>query len=291
MNEITAHELSSMSLLRVTGADRLEFLHAQLTRDLHKLPVGQAGLAAWCNPKGRVIATFCVVRGVDSIDLLVAGDLKDVVLRRLRMFVLRAQVEISDCADTSVLGITGAHPDLALADKLRLPENDWQVEVDHATCVRLPGTTPRMLAYAAKTILQPLTEPFSTASQDHWTLLNIEARLPWVTQATTERFLPQMLDLDLDGGLDFNKGCYPGQEIIARLHYRGEVKQRLRYGICEQPLSPGDALYAPGGSRVGDVVNAARHADGHFHCLAVTNLGAERMHLGNTDGPIVEVMP
>ncbi len=286
--------LSSYSLLRLTGADRIDFLHSQLTCDLHKLEIGQASLAAWCNPKGRVIVTFIVNRAEDYIDLLVAADMKDAVVKRLRMFVLRAQVEISDCEASAIIGLAGDPLLACAAEPATLPAADWQTgKQDSTDWLRLPGPLPRLLVYADGTVMQTLWQKLAEhgrpAAESHWTLLNIEARLPWITHSVSEQFLPQMLNLDQNGGLDFNKGCYPGQEVIARLHYRGEVKQRLRYGITQADLAAGEALYTAAGERAGNIVNCAPHPDGNNRCLSVTATGAGQLHAGSNDGPVVDL--
>ncbi len=287
MSENRVYELSSLRLLRLTGADRQAFLHGQLTRDMNRLGPGQAGLAAWCNPKGRVIATFVVVCADDHIDLLVAADLKDAVIKRLRMFVLRAQVDIEDGETAAFMGLAGTQALAATA----LPDDDWSVRTDGpCTCVRLPGA--RALIYGDMQDLQAMRpEDVTVGGDEDWTLLNIEARQPWIDAAVSEQFLPQMLNLDLGGGLDFNKGCYPGQEVVARLHYRGEVKQRLHHGSSDAVLTAGDALYGAGGERAGHVVNAAADGGGGHRCLAVTNIDSGRLHAGCSDGPVVDIMP
>ncbi|MCS3902420.1 folate-binding protein YgfZ [Methylohalomonas lacus] len=287
MSENRVYELSSLRLLRLTGADRQAFLHGQLTRDMNRLDPGQAGLAAWCNPKGRVIATFVVVCADDHIDLLVAADLKDAVIKRLRMFVLRAQVDIEDVEAAAFMGLAGTQALAAAA----LSDADWSVRLDDArTCIRLPGD--RTLVYGDAQDLHALRpEDAAVARDDDWTLRNIETRQPWIDAAVSEQFLPQMLNLDLNGGLDFNKGCYPGQEVVARLHYRGEVKQRLHHGSSDTALTAGEALYSATGERAGHVVNAAANGDGGYRCLAVTNIDSGRLHIGGNDGPAVDIMP
>lgn len=288
--------IPSLRLLRLTGDDRLMFLHSQLTRDLTKLAVGQAGLSAWCNPKGRVIATLFVCRAEDYIDLLVAADLKDAVLKRLRMYVLRAKVEIRDCETATVMELTGDELLTGVTEQTTLPVADWQfTEHGRVTYLRLPGSIPRQLVYGDSDAVQALSSEFAehaqTVSENYWTLLNIESRLPWIDSKVTEQFLPQMLNLDQSGGLDFNKGCYPGQEVIARLHYRGEVKQRLQYGITGAATEPGAALYTDNGERAGALVNCAEHPDGNSRCLAVAATGTTRLHVNASDGPIVDFMP
>lgn len=285
--------LPSFSLLRLTGADRIDFLHSQLTCNLHKLENGQASLAAWCNPKGRVIVTFIITRAEDSIDLLVAADMKDAVVKRLRMFILRAQVEIVDCESSAIMGLAGDRLLARAAELTPPPAEDWRTgNHENTNWLRLPGPLPRLLVYGDEVVTQTLWQMLAghgrIAPESHWALLNIEARLPWIEHSVSEQFLPQMLNLDQSGGLDFNKGCYPGQEIIARLHYRGEVKQRLQYGVTPAEVTAGEVLYTAAGERAGNIVNCAPHPDGNNRCLSVAATAASRLHVGNGDGPVVD---
>lgn len=286
--------LTSLGRIRIGGEDRVEFLHSQLTRDLHRLVTGQATLTAWCNPKGRVIATFLLVRHENHIDLLVASELKETVVRRLRMFVLRARVAVEEPADDACMGISGKNSAAVLAENFSgLHQEDWQCSpAEDMTAIRLPGPVPRYLVYGRHEALQMLWQQSlgtcKPVTEAHWTLLNIEAGLPWIDQAVSEQFLPQMLNLDRIGGLDFNKGCYPGQEVIARLHYRGEVKQRLQRGLSVHTEAlPGTSLYNATGERSGHIVNVAQGPDGQLYALAVTVPDVERLHIGDSQGAIM----
>lgn len=287
--------LPSLSVIRVTGEDRLDFLHSQLTRDLHQLDNDQASMTAWCNPKGRVITTLLLCRRDNHIDLVLASDLKDAVLKKLRMFVLRARVELEDCESLAFLGLGGAAAESLLGDSMgSVPNAEWGLgEMDDLTVVAVPGPAARFLIYGDQAAVDSLAQQAASScppvDASWWTLLNIETGLPWIDQAVSEQFLPQMLNLDQTGGLDFNKGCYPGQEVIARLHYRGEVKQRLRYGTSSATeLTPGAALYNNSGERAGHIVNSVADNDQGSRCLAVISTAATTLHVGNADGAAVE---
>lgn len=289
------YALTSLSLIRIQGEDRLGFLHSQLTRDLHKLGNDQATLTAWCNPKGRVIATLILCRYRDHIDLLVASNLKDYIIKRLRMFVLRAQVTVEELSDSACIGISGeATGDLVEQEFPELHRQSWQCSHgEDMTAICLPGPVPRYLVYGPSQTLQKLWQQFGNrltpTNESQWTLLNIEAGLPWIDHSVSEQFLPQMLNLEQIGGLDFNKGCYPGQEVIARLHYRGEVKQRLQRGLSPaNSVEAGTALYNQQGERSGHIVNVAAGKDGQLHALAVATLGSEQLQIGDSNGPTME---
>ena len=295
INDNCVCRLPGLGLIRVTGADRVDFLHSQFTRDLHKLEFGEAGITAWCNPKGRVIATLLLCLYRDHIDLILAADLKATVLKRLQMFVLRSKVELEDGSDQICMGISGEAAEALLTEQLKSLESaEWSISHnDTLSAVRIPGPAARFLVYGQEDAVEPLWQASAATckpvSETQWTLLNIETGLPWIDQAVSEMFLPQMLNLDQTGGLDFNKGCYPGQEVIARLHYRGEVKQRLRYGLTDtSSITPGDALYNNSGERAGTVVNATPAGDGRSRCLAVASTGASSLYLSDNNGPAVE---
>ena len=194
--------------LRVTGADAAGFLHGQFTTDVTGLVHGGTGLSAWCDPKGRVFATFILARLEEAFWLLLPQALKDIFLKRLKMYVLRADVNIVD------------------ADTETLPE--------------LPAYVPAM-------------------DGCDWETACIRQGIPWISPATSGRFLPQELNLDRLDALSYTKGCYPGQEIIARLRYRGQVKRSLCHAVTDNStlLAPGAGL-APRGEEknIGAVVNS-----------------------------------
>ena len=197
--------------IKIEGADAAGFLHGQFTTDVTGLASGRAGLSAWCDPKGRVIATFILARLDEAFWLLLPEILKDTFLKRLKMYVLRANVNIVD-ANTET------------------------------------GNIPELPAY------------ISAIDGCDWQTTFIRQGIPWLSPTTSGRFLPQELNLDHLDALSYTKGCYPGQEIIARLRYRGEVKRRLCHATTDNNtlLQPGSALVPEGEERnIGTVVNSA----------------------------------
>ena len=194
--------------IKVEGADAAGFLHGQFTTDVTGLASGRAGLSAWCDPKGRVIATFILARQDGAFLLLAPDDIKETFINRLKMYVLRANLVITDAGEEDVP---------------QLP--------------RLPGTDEDL----SETAL-------------------IRQGIPLLHPDTSGRFLPQELNLDRLDAVSFTKGCYPGQEIVARLRYRGEVKRRLCHATTDNNtlLQPGSALAPEGEERnIGTVVNSA----------------------------------
>ena len=234
-------KLDHYGLLHAAGADARAFLHAQLTNDLENLAHGRARYAGWCSAKGRLLATFLVVPHADGYLLQLARDLVPVVLKRLSMFILRSKVQLSDAsARWTQYGVWG--PDAG--EPLAVSERDGAISIGI--------DTDRRLVLGAEGLLSP------GVSADAWTLAEVRAGRPLIELPTQDQFVPQMVNLELSGGVDFKKGCYPGQEIVARAQYRGAVKRRM-YRLKGAALKTGQALYSDDspGQPSGMVVNAA----------------------------------
>ncbi len=228
--------LTRYGLLSVTGADARDFLHAQLTNDIEHLAADRSALAGWCSAKGRLLASFLVVPAPEGFLLQVARDLAAPVAKRLSMFVLRSKVKIADQSEAWVQhGVWDAdwsQPDVA-----------WK---DGIATVRVGERRFLELGPAAATTAAP------SADEKEWTLREIRAGRPFISAATQDQFVPQMVNLEKLGGVDFQKGCYPGQEIVARAQYRGEVKRRMVQMQGPETARPGEDF---GG---GIVVDAAQ---------------------------------
>ena len=204
--------LSRYGLLSVTGADAREFLHAQLTVDSRNLAPERAALAGWCSAKGRLLATFLVIPSPQGYMLQLARDLAPAVAKRLAMFVLRAKVKIADESDAwAQFGLWDAHESASAIT--------W---VGHAATI--PVGERRALRREPAAAPSPIE---CAAGEAVWALQEIRAGRPLISAATQDQFVPQMVNLETLGAVDFQKGCYPGQEIVARAQYRGQVKRRM----------------------------------------------------------------
>ena len=203
--------LNRYGLLSVTGADAREFLHAQLTVDIHNLSPERATLAGWCSAKGRLLATFLVIQSPQGYYLQVARDLSAPVAKRLSMFVLRSKVKLADESDAWAQ--FGIWRNDSTPSKVQWKDNVGLVPVDEKRVLRLEPAGTTSLA--------------CDGDEDAWYLDEIRAGRPLITAATQDQFVPQMVNLEALGGVDFQKGCYPGQEIVARAQYRGQVKRRM----------------------------------------------------------------
>ncbi len=269
--------LSGFAMLAVEGNDRHVFLHGQFINDLNLIDKPAAQLSAWCNPKGQLITNFLVVNTGTSYLLIFKQELKEFVQKRLTMFVMRSNVTITDISETSpLLGLANT-TDYSLLDK-NIPTTSGAVYAfDGLIIICHPDDSGRYLLTGSTDALinklSLLKNKFTMVASSIWNLLDILAGLPWITSATQEQFLPQMLNLDALNGLSYKKGCYPGQEVIARLHYRGEVKKRLQLITTDQQLTVGNNLYLKeSGSKIGTVINSACHTDGLSHALAIIEL-------------------
>jgi folate-binding protein YgfZ len=240
-------KLEHYGLLQAAGDDARAFLHAQLTNDLQNLPTGRARYAGWCSAKGRLLATFLVVPHADGFLLQLSRDLVPAVLKRLSMFILRSKVKVADATAQWVqFGIWSPGD----GDPLSVREDGGAITV-RVEPDRVLSLVPEGISNKFK----------PDTSADAWAIAEIRAGRPLIGQATQDQFVPQMVNLELAGGVDFKKGCYPGQEIVARAQYRGEVKRRM-VRLRGASLQPGQEIYSDDtqeqpGSTVGIVVNSA----------------------------------
>lgn len=279
--------LADWGLLRARGDDARSFLHSQLTQDvLHLLP-GQARLAGYCSAKGRLLASFVVWADANSGDLLLAcsADLLPATLKRLSMFVLRAKCKLADAsAELPLAGLAG--PAAAAAGVA-----PWGVGAAHGgTLIRLPDA-----AGVPRALLAGGTPPAAEAlAPQAWAWLEVAAGVPRIVAATAEQFVPQMVNLELLGGVNFQKGCYPGQEVVARSQYRGILKRRMLLVSAPVPLQPGQEVYADDDAQqpAGMVVNAAATAQGGAIALVELKLAAQAHALtaGAPGGPALRLL-
>jgi len=270
--------LGALGALRVAGADARGFLQGQLSNDLTRLSAERSLLAGYHNPQGRVIALLRLVQlAPEEVLALMPRELVTTVAQRLRKFVLRAQVTLADesalWSVSGLLGIAGGCAD-AVPWAVALPSGaDRAAQIEGSIAVSLGATAQRWL------IVSPSGQPalgqgLPQSAPREWQRIAIACGEPQVYAATSEHFVAQMLNLDVLGAIDFDKGCYTGQEVIARAHYRGRVKRRLQRFLTRSParLAAGDAGVL-GDDRPLEVVEAVERADGRCEFLAVTALG------------------
>jgi folate-binding protein YgfZ len=293
-----AVRLSDWGVIRARGEDAASFLNGQLTQESLKLDQGQARLAGYCSPKGRLLASFVMWRGApDEILLACSADLLAPTLKRLSMFVLRAKCKLSDASSEIALwGV--ALPALANGDGA-IPAAPYQTAAAAGgTAVRLADAAGNArLLWAAPADATPPWAPTEKADVWHW--LEVESAVPRIVAATSEAFVPQMVNLELVGGVNFQKGCYPGQEIVARSQYRGTLKRRMVLAAADAAAVPGAEVFAAAdpSQPAGQVVlgaslphpeGGARHAVLVEIKRALVDEGSA-LHLGAVDGPALHL--
>ncbi|MGG7604943.1 YgfZ/GcvT domain-containing protein [Massilia sp. BKSP1R2A-1] len=302
--------VTDLGLIAVQGEDAASFLHNQLTNDVEHLGQGEARLAGYCTPKGRLQATFLVWRDPDTVYLQLPRAIQAPLQKRLSMFVLRAKAKLRDATIeapfAAVLGLGGAKAETALRRHVAtLPEAPYgKVQGEFGTVIRLADAfkAPRYLwlatAEAASSALPALAGELALGGAQAWQLAAIHAGVPQITSATQEQFVPQMVNLELLGGVNFKKGCYPGQEIVARSQYLGKLKRRTALATVDNPaVRAGDEVYSmeDPGQPCGMVVNAAPNGLGGADLLVELKLGAlgEDVRHGAAGGPALrfEQMP
>lgn len=299
-------DLSQLGLLAFSGEDTAEFLQSQFTNDVRGLHADGAAWNGYCSPKGRLLSNFLMWKQGADTCLQMSGDIRESVLKRLKMFVLRSKTVGRDATDEKVrLVLAGAATDAALS-AAGLPQpagNMKSASNDAGTSIRIgdgkyvlsiaPENAPAVWAALAKS-----ATPVGTAV---WDWLRLSNGIPMITAATQDEFVPQMVNWEALGGVSFQKGCYPGQEIVARTQYLGKLKRRMYLAHVDGGLDehnapkPGDNLYTPDmdGQASGKVVNAAPAPEGGFDVLAVAQIesvaAGQPIHLGSLDGAVLQL--
>lgn len=233
----SVHPLTHFGLLTLSGQDAAKLLQGQTTCNVNDISAGKSSIAAMCNPKGRAIATFILARQENKFLIILPLELVEIVREKLQMYVLRSDVKIvNSTEELCILGLTGQNLN---ANSQFITENN-----NGSIAISLPGSWHRKILIAeietALNIWAQLTENqgYRKAGSTQWKYMDIASGLPWLTLTTSEEFIPQMLNLDKLGGISFNKGCYTGQEVVARTHYLGKVKREMQLAECSVADSP-----------------------------------------------------
>lgn len=287
-----AVRLEDWGLIRASGDDARSFLHGQLTQDILALTPGRATLAGYCSPKGRLLATFVVWSpSADEVYLACSADVLAPTLKRLSMFVLRARCKLSDASqDLALWGVVGT--DVSGWTGTACPAGDWQCAVGSAgTSIRLPGASPTRCLVIGTT---PPPADFASLDIETWRALEVRSGIGRVVAATVDQFVPQMLNLELVGGVSFGKGCYPGQEVVARSQYRGTLKRRSFVVEVDSEARPGTEIFhsTDPGQPAGMIALSGGIGGSQSVALAELKLSAldsGTLHLASTSGPAVRL--
>ena len=291
--------LPDLGLLVASGADAASFLHGQLTNDVEQLGVDQARWYGYCTPQGRMLGLLLGWRDSDQIVLCTSRTLSASLGKRLSMYVMRAKARIDDRSNDAVIfGLAGATVPAALAGLGLLAPGPLAVaSAGELTIVglapaALASECPRWLLSApaarAAEVWQALVAGLAPASSEQWRWLDILAATPRIVAATANRYLPQTLNLDLVGGVNFQKGCYPGQEIVARTHYRGTAKRRMYRGQVagDEPAPLADIVADGAAEPVGTVIMAAPRPGGGADLLFEAQTSAVSQALESDAAPL-----
>jgi len=265
--------LSNRALIKISGTDAEEFLQNQFTNDIKKLDNSNLQINAYCQHQGKIITLFWVMRSSDGFLLSFPDDLVEKVISRLQMFVIMSDVLIKDVSEElSQIGLI-----------------DEKVEGSYLINERMS----LLITSSKEQIVK------NSTIDDEWMKASIDSQLPEVFLSTSEKFIPQMLNLDKNEvGVNFSKGCYPGQEVVARLHYLGEAKRRLFSFQCDSEVQIGDNLYCSSSNAAkaradrykgsGLVINKVKY-NSKFYCLATldVDLKDEKITINNESGQIL----
>ena len=295
--------LGQLGTLKISGEEAQNFLQNLLSSDMREVTAHHAQISSLNSPKGRMLASFLIWNTDSDYFLHLPHSLCAAIHKRLSMYILRAKVKIEDVsAQQTCIGLAGNSAEALLQQYFEsVPQKAWEVkQTDHSSIIRVGAqrfqiNTP---AQQAPALWQQLSASAHPAGSPCWDWLNIRAGFPVIFPATQEQFVPQMANLELIGGVSFKKGCYPGQEIVARMQYLGKLKRRMylaHIGGDTLP-QPSDELYSAdmAGQSSGMVVNAAPAPDGGYDLLAVIQISSretQSIHLKSLQGAALVFLP
>ncbi|MCC6608248.1 MAG: folate-binding protein YgfZ [Burkholderiales bacterium] len=298
--------LAHLRVLEFSGDDARAFLHGQLSCDVANLAAGRSVRGCYCTPKGRVLASFLLWNDGKAFRMALASDLAAPIGKRLQMYVLRARVVISDAEDAEVIfGVNGPDGEAALHSALGAVPRELHdvIAHDRATVVRLAAERFLLVARRepAAALWDALAARLTPTGPAAWQWLEVVSGIPLVTVATQDQFVPQMVNLELLDAVNFRKGCYPGQEIVARSQHLGKVKRRMFLAhVPDAAAAAGDTVFsgqagdAGGAEAHGMIVNAAPAPEGGADVLAVVqtaSVAAGDVRLRAPDGPPLAFRP
>ena len=290
-------DLSHYGLIEAVGEEARDFLQNQFSNDMRLVGPAQSQISAYCSPKGRMLAAFRIFQQGEKFYLRLPRSILEPTLKRLRMFIMRSKVTLEDASDTLArFGLAGPEAAQQLSNILdNIPtESNSVAENPGLSVIRLPDPTPRFEIHgepeAVMTLWRRLARQARPVGADCWTWLDIQAGIPEVLPDTVEAFVPQMVNLEALDGISYKKGCYPGQEVVARMHYLGKLKRRMyRAHVSSDAIpSAGDNLYSPKETEqsVGKIVEAQPNPEGGVDLLAVIQIASAEtanIHLGTSE--------
>lgn len=299
VNDTVISDLSHLGLLQIQGADAITFLQGQVTNDVKLLDGQHAHYTGYCNPKGRLLALFLAFSHNGHIHLQMPKALIEAIAKRLKMYVMRSKVEIQDVSESIIkIGLNGINAAELLSTQFTaVPQNTYElITLDNTAIVKLPGDKPRFEIFtdaaSAPAIWNTLSQGAKAVDATYWDWLEIQAGIPEVYLETQEDFVPQMLNMDLIGGINFKKGCYTGQEIVARTHYLGSVKRRTHLAHVNALTQPGigDDVVNNLNEIVGEIVRCAPAPTSGYDVLAEVRLESIEANKLSVNGNALELL-
>ncbi len=292
-------DLSDRGLLAVSGEDAETFLQNQLTNDIRNVNETTHQESAWCSPKGRIIANFRVFKRGDYFLLDLSADLVEHVIKKLRMYVMMSKVTIEDVSESLVhFSYSGQGADTKLKEILGdLPlAPNASIQSDGVSILAIAGPTSRFDIFAeveqCKSLWQTLSSEAVVTTSTHWHYLNIQAGIPVISAESSEMWIPQMVNYIYVGGVDFKKGCYPGQEVVARLNYLGKTKRRMYHIVADIPsaLTVGALIQNENNAEAGKVLSSVLNPEGKAEALVVLKIAeAQKLLTVSADNQVATV--
>lgn len=293
-------DISHLGLLRIEGEDSQAFLQGQFSNDVREVSPSQAQYSSYCTPKGRMLASFLLWQADDSYFVQLPRETLVGLQKKLSMYIMRSKVKITDASDGYVrFVVAGKEAQKALRDVLEKPPSASLSITQGAdfTVIGLENDRFEIIASAEQgpALWEKLTSHCKPVGSGCWDWLNIQAGIPVIYNATQEEFIPQMVNFELIGGVNFRKGCYPGQEIVARTQHLGKTKRRmyLAHIATSDAPQPGDAIFYAEGDGQARIVDAQRSPQGGYDVLAVIPITAAEsgtIRWRGQDGPKLDFL-
>ena len=288
-------DLSVLGLIAVSGDDAITFLQGQLTSDVRQLASGRMQYSGMCTPKGRLLASFLLWQSGNTVFIQLPQTLQESIQKRLSMYVLRSKAKLANAVtEWQRFGVVGAGAAALVGQLAGLPvQNMAMHETAGLMVLRLADDRYELMVPLSQreTVATTLAAGATALSIDEWIGLDIAAGVPVILPATQEQFVPQMVNFDLIGAVDFKKGCYTGQEIVARSQYLGKLKRRMYRIHAPESMAAGESLFSPdmGDQASGMIVQARSVASGGWDALAVVQVSCvgHPLHLRSLDGELV----
>ena len=270
-------KLEHLGIVEIKGGNSAEFLQGQMTQDIYSIKDSEATLTSVLNPQGRIISTAFVFKWGESFILMVSNEVLDKLIAWLSRFILRSEVEITKSED-SVFGLNKENAK-ELCNILNVETNDISFESDESCLKTIEADDERaFLIGKSENLLDDLS--ISTLTTKDWKMSDINAGIPIIYGENIEKFIPQMVNLDLINGISFSKGCYTGQEIVARVQHKGKVKQRMfriTGKASNKKIDSGSAIFFAD-TKVGTVIESLED-NGYINALGVINNDASKKEL------------